>query len=332
MARVFSWKLNDKDNAYLYIPGKKNHISERITDSNVINTMIEKVGGMNETKYKAAFDSMNEEIKALYGEIIPYKDSFFSETGAINNVVILSSSKDVKSNEEIVREMISEIKEELMATINEHFNDLRTEMFNSYEVLKKTNNKQTFDMLELFEKKRKETINSVEDIKTDMNKRLSEAEKTLNKASKVLELDGNDINVDSIKKLVSESSKNSEWLRYNKDAVAEIKADYINAKKTFSSKGKNNLVFENLVNSMENLDSTIIKAKEIVNESEMKLNEIKVIKQEIELAKSNEMNNDVVMGSSRDVYEFKAQNGNSMLINEDGIHLNGTIFFNGNKQ
>lgn len=325
MARIFSWKLNDTENAYLYIPGKKNHISERIIDSNIINNMIDKVGKWNETKYKAAFDAMNEEIQLKYGEIIPYSESFFGETGPVNNVVVLSSSK--QSQEEVLKELVENLKGELIILINQRFNDLRDEMETSYNALKKTNNKQTFDMLDSFGKKSEDVLKAVETLKEDMNNRLTDAEVTLSKASKILELDGYDINVDSIRAVVRETQKHSEWLKFNKNDMAEIKADYIEAKNKVARSGKNNkMFFSSLVNSMNTLDDTINKANNIAKESDKKLNEAIVLKEEIE------KNKDIVMGASVGAHEFKTKSGNSLVIDDSGVHIDGDIFINGKKQ
>lgn len=325
MARIFSWKLNDTENAYLYIPGKKNHISERIIDSDIINNMIDKVGKWNETKYKAAFDAMNEEIQLKYGEIIPYSESFFGETGPVNNVVVLSSSK--QSQEEVLKELVENLKGELIILINQRFNDLRDEMETSYNALKKTNNKQTFDMLDSFGKKSEDVLKAVETLKEDMNNRLTDAEVTLSKASKILELDGYDINVDSIRAVVRETQKHSEWLKFNKNDMAEIKADYIEAKNKVARSGKNNkMFFSSLVNSMNTLDDTINKANNIAKESDKKLNEAIALKEEIE------KNKDIVMGASVGAHEFKTKSGNSLVIDDSGIHIDGDIFINGKKQ
>ena len=78
MAKVFSWKLNDKENTYLFIPNKKTHVSERIVDADIINKMIDIISLWDEKRYKKAFDEMNVELSELYNFEVPYDSKYFT--------------------------------------------------------------------------------------------------------------------------------------------------------------------------------------------------------------------------------------------------------------
>ena len=112
MAKHLSWKIDDNNYAYLYIPGKKTHVTERIFDSALLNKIIIKVSSWDEEKYHAVFDEMNEEVFSKFGIKIPYDKSFF-ETETKNNVVILGTSKEeVDKINEINRCIIFEFYKE----------------------------------------------------------------------------------------------------------------------------------------------------------------------------------------------------------------------------
>ena len=339
MSKYFSWKINDEQYAYLYIPNNKNHISSRITDVDVINKMIYRISQWDEKKYKTAFDSMNEEVVNTFGVNIPYSDSYF--TGVDNNVVIMGSSKsDVKE--------IDDLKNELLDVIDERFAEIKNTINELNEELIKLFNKRTIDSVKASREDFDSMLAKFSVSKEDLENKFNKATKTLEKAAKVLELDNNEINSDSLKDLFKVTNKNEEWITTYSGDVETIKKDYKEYEESLPQTEKGRGFFKLMSENVQKVQNDVVKISNINTELKDSLTSIKA-EQEMNFKLLQQEQNAKILGSrSLDInnitkgdYNIKIddnnitlsniKNNSSIILDDDGIKINGNIFINGNK-
>ena len=337
MSKVFSWKINDNENAYLFIPNKKNHLSVKITDSSVINEMVNKISTWDEKKYKLAFKQMNDEISLKYGFEIPYDSAFF---GVANdkNVILFGSSKDKE---------IENIKDEILKEIDKRFNIISEEYNKLYnDLLVKTNN-QMIDSINLTKQTNEETLNKLVTFKNDITKRFNKSIDKLDKATKVLELDDNEINAESLKNLYSMAFKTNEWVNGVSDDVKNMSKEYREIRKKLTPHEKENGVFKSLKNKIDETNTSLTNVKQenallkthikgIENEQIKQKEEQKLKKDEIVFGSSisnniiNRGDFSISVNEDKIIIENK-KSQNSVIIDDEGIKLYGNVYINGKR-
>ena len=287
MAKVFSWKINDKEYSYLFIPDKKTHISERIIDADIINKMIDKVSSWDEKKYKNAFDQMNLELAMNYGLEIPYNPSFFNENKEKNNIVILGSSSSEKNDlEELKKEIMNEVDERFKVILKE-FNNLYNELLNKF-------NKQTIDVIKIAKDTEKNTLDSLKTIKDEVEKRFDKSAEKFEKATKVLDLENNGINTESLKDLFRVTNKIDKWMGEVSDNVKKISTEYNNFKRDLTEDEIKKGVFKTI---KDKIDKTNLSIDEIKIDS-------KVIKEDIKILNKKEQQKNVTIKNIDDIPKF----------------------------
>lgn len=335
MSKVFSWKLNDKEYAYIFIPNKKEHLSERITDSDIINNMINKISAWDEKKYKTAFSQMNDEISSKYNFEIPYDSTYFNGSNEKKNIVLLGNSK---SNE------IENIKSELLSEIDKRFEQMLTEFNSLYNELLNKSNKQMLDSIKLTKEKQDETLNSLKVIKDDVTKRFNKAVDKFTKASKVLELDDNDINANSLRTLYKTVHDTKAWSDSVAGDIKTISKEYMDMYEGLDFEDKQKGVFNVLKGRLEDAKLSI---DDVKNENRSLKKTMKIL--EDEQIKQKETKNEMVLGASnvsRDKmikgdFSIKLEddkilienqkNQNYIILDNEGIKINGDVYINGNK-
>ena len=340
MNKCLSWKINDDNYAYLYIPNKKNHISSRITDSVIINKMIERVNIWNEDKYRQSFSEMNEEVYTTFGVKIPYSDKYFGDIQN-TNVFVLGTSKEEKDKFEEIRNELLDIIDEKFSTI---LNEVREANKTTIELL----NKRTIDSAKASRETLKEALDNLELVKKDVEKKFTSATKTLNKAAKVLELDNLEINADSLKDLFLVANSSDKWISSFSGDIQTIRTDYneYKSKLPFVEKEKN--VFNIVREKIDKLDSEI---KDVSLKNDTVRENIKKIQLEQKELKDKQRNvstgelvmstgvpirqNEItrgdfkfVVGDDKIIMENKKINA-SVIIDNEGIKLDGKVFING---
>jgi hypothetical protein len=334
MAKVFSWKINNEEYAYVFIPNKKGHLSSRITDSDTINIMVDKISLWDEKKYKTAFNEMNKEILEKYGFEIPYDSSYFGSSNTNKNVVLLGSSKENN---------IDNIKSELLDEINNRFEIILNEFNSLYnELLNKANN-QVINSINLSKQANEETLSKISMLKTDMTKKFNKSIEKLDKATKVLELDDNNINADSLKNLFSTVSKTNDWVESISGDIKTISREYKDIEKKLTIEEKEEGVFKTFKNRIDNANLLLDDDK---NEIKSLKSHVKIIEDEQIKLKENNTKKDIVLGSSMNINPLKRGNfsldvnddeivienqktKNRIIVNDDGIKLFGDIYING---
>lgn len=333
MAKVFSWKINNEEYAYVFIPNKKGHLSSRITDSDTINTMIEKISLWDENKYKTAFNDMNKEILEKYGFEIPYEVSYFGSSNVNKNVVLLGSSKENN---------IDNIKSELLDEINKRFEIMLNEFNSLYnELLNKANN-QVISSINLSKQVNDETLNKISSLKTEMTKKFNKSIEKLDKATKVLELDDSNINSESLKNLFNTVSKTNEWVESVSGDLKTISREYKDIENKLTIEEKENGVFKTFKNKIDNTNLLLDDDK---NEIKTLKNYVKIIEDEQIKLKENNTKKDIVLGSSMNINPLKRghfsldvnddeivienqKTKSKIIVNDEGIKLFGDIYIN----
>ena len=226
MKKYFSWKINDNDYAYLYIPGKKTHINQRITDVDIINQIIAKVSKWDETKFKTAFDSMNSEVYAQYGVTIPYTEKYFTGNQE-ENIIIMGASVSEE-------EKYDNLKNELLDVIDERFKGIKDYLDNFIKEMVNLTNKRTIDTINSSKEVYNNTVEELRKVKEEVETRFNKASKNLENAAQIIGLGNKGINAESFKDLfiqtnsnitkISELTTNIEKIKHqNNDLVTNVK-------------------------------------------------------------------------------------------------------------
>lgn len=303
MARIYSWKLTDTKNAYLYVPNSKKHITERIVDNEILSQIINKISSWSEERYIKAFDEMNTEIEEMFGEKIIYDSKFYGDKTVSNNMVVLSSSRN--DYKEIINKYFEDLKRDLLLELDKRVNSINEEIFESYRTLKEENKQQTDVVVKSFQRKLNETIKTNEEIKSDIEKRFEKAENSLQKAAKILELNDNYIDVDAFKDLFKNESRTRDWLTTYSGNLETISHDYSQVASRFKSNGKKEKVFDSMLAHVDNVSKR-------TEEMEQKVVEVdKKVKY-----------NEPVLGSRRtDVFEYTSPNGFTISVDDNLINI-----------
>lgn len=327
MSKYFSWKINDEQYAYLYIPNNKNHISSRITDTEVINKMIAKVSQWDEKKYKLAFDSMNEEVNEMFGINIPYSVDYFSGN---NNVVVMGNSK-IDNND------IENIKNELLDVIDERFAEIKLSIKDLNNELVELFNKRTIDTVKASREDFETMLSKFNSSKESLEIKFKKASKTLEKAAKVLELDNSEINADSLKDLFKVTNKNKQWIATCSSDMERIKKDYEDYDSILPSNERGQGFFKHITENLEKVQDDVIKISNSNNEMKDSIKLLEIDKKEKILGSTSHNIEDIRKGN----YDIKVtdekiilsniKNNASIVIDDDGIKIDGDVFINGNK-
>ena len=327
MSKYFSWKINDEQYAYLYIPNNKNHISSRITDTEVINKMIAKVSQWDEKKYKLAFDSMNEEVNEMFGINIPYSVDYFSGN---NNVVVMGNSK-IDNND------IENIKNELLDVIDERFAEIKLSIKDLNDELVELFNKRTIDTVKASREDFETMLSKFNSSKELLEIKFNKASKTLEKAAKVLELENSEINADSLKDLFKVTNNNKQWIATCSSDMERIKKDYEDYDSILPSNERGRGFFKHITENLEKVQDDVIKISNSNNEMKDSIKLLEIDKKEKILGSSPYNIEDIRKGN----YDIKVtdekiilsniKNNASIVIDDDGIKIDGDVFINGNK-
>lgn len=337
MTKCLSWKINDENYAYLYIPNKKNHISNRITDSVIINKMIERVNTWNEDKYRQSFSEMNEEVYTTFGVKIPYSDKYFGDIQNTNVFVLGTSKEDRDKFEEIRNELLDVIDEKVSAILKE----VRETNKTTVELL----NKRTMDSAKVSKETLEEAMAKLEVVKKDVEKKFAVATKTLNKAAKVLELDNLEINSDSLKNLFEVTNKTDKWVTTFSGDVETIRRNYKMYEESLpiNERGKN--IFKQVDEKVLKLNDDL---KVINNNNEQLKEKIKIIQQVQREQNRIGQLEEKLLSAPRAVTPLRQgdflieateeriiltniKTNTFITIDNDGIKLEGDVFINGKK-
>ena len=327
MSKYFSWKINDEQYAYLYIPNNKNHISSRITDTEIINKMIAKVSQWDEKKYKLAFDSMNEEVNEMFGINIPYSVDYFSGN---NNVVVMGNSKIDKND-------IEDIKTELLDIIDERFGEIKLSIKELNDELVELFNKRVIDTVKASREDFETMLSKFNSSKEILENKFIKANKTLEKAVKVLELDNSEINADSLKDLFKVTNKNKQWIATCSSDMERIKKDYEDYDSILPSNERGRGFFKHITENLEKVQDDVTKISNSNNEMKDSIRLLEIDKKEKILGSTSHNIEDIRKGN----YDIKVtdekiilsniKNNASIVIDDDGIKIDGDVFINGNK-
>ena len=255
MGKVFSWKIDDKNYAYILIPNSKKHISERITDIDTINTIINKVSQWSEQKYQAAFNEMSKEILKTFGIDMPYSSEYFGKETEDKNIIIMGASK-----EELTK--IDELKNEILDLVDTRFSKILSDLKDFKDEMMSLVNKRTIDSVKASKEIFNESMDSVNDLKLTMEKRFNDATETLEKASKILDLNNNEINTESLLDLFKTANRSDKWIKSYSGDIETIKTDYKLMEKKVSPMDKTKGVFSTVLTKIDKIDEDFIKLKD----------------------------------------------------------------------
>lgn len=218
MKKYFSWKINDKDYAYLYIPGKKTHINQRITDVDILNKIIARVSKWDEIKFKEAFDSMNIEVKAQYGVTIPYTEKYFTGNQEENVIIMGASISET--------EKYDNLKNELLDTIDQRFKEIKDYLDNFIKEMVVLSNKRTIDTINASKEVYNNTVEELQKVKSEVEIRFNNASKNFEDAAKVIALGNKGIDANAIKELFIQTHSNVENIKEINKNVDTVKTNY----------------------------------------------------------------------------------------------------------
>lgn len=297
MKKYFSWKINDTDYAYLYIPGKKTHINQRITDTVILNKIIAKVSKWDEIKFKEAFDSMNLEVNTRYGVTIPYTEKYFNGNQE-ENVIVMGASISEK-------EKYDNLKNELLDTIDQRFKEIKDYLDNFVKEMVKLSNKRTIDTINSSKEVYNNTVEELQKVKTEVEERFNKANTNLEKAAQLIGLGNKGINADTIKQLFVQTHSNDESIQRINNNVDIVKTNYeaLNEKHEKLSKNFKNIElavdrkvkdFTDIISrdTNEKMEKMLIKANEysdkVISRAKIDLDESLIVaKEEILKTKLN---------------------------------------------
>lgn len=128
MAKVYSWKIDSNNYAYLYIDGKK-HVSEKITNKDTLDYMIQEMKTWDAAKAEEEFTKMAAEVNTIYpNKRMEWSPDYWTTGGVQGQSVLLISGKgDDKQND------ISATLEQFMADVNDRIMGVREELSEEYQ-------------------------------------------------------------------------------------------------------------------------------------------------------------------------------------------------------
>jgi hypothetical protein len=256
-------------------------------------------------------------------------------------VVILGTSK-----EEV--DKINEIKNELLDLIDQRFSDFNKQTKEQHEEIVSLSNKRTIDTVKIQKELLNETLEKVNLIKQELEKKFNNAIKTLNKAAKVLELNNLEIDASSLINLFEVVDKNDKWISKYSGDVETIRQDYMDFKDSLPIGDKQSGVFKGLHKKVDKFNRDIsympIELKRMENVVQKMQNTQKNISPKMVdnnderiLSTSRRNVNEISRGDLKFVVEDNKitmknlKNNATVIIDNEGIKLNGDVFINGNK-
>jgi hypothetical protein len=237
---------------------------------------------------------------------------------------------------------IDDIKKVLLDEINKRFEVILTEFNDLYNELLNKSNKQMMDSIKLTKETQENTLKSIKTVNDTLSKRLNNSIEKFDKASKVLELDDENINVNSLKQLYKMAYDTSTWIENVSDDVKSISKEYRDFEKKMTNEERKKGVFKSLkgdIDTVNNSLDSIIK-ENISMKKNIKILEdeqFKINKQEMILGSSK--NNDYNFNkgdfslkiNDKNVIIENVKNNSIIIVDDEGIKINGDVFINGNK-
>jgi hypothetical protein len=167
--------------------------------------------------------------------------------------------------------------------------------------------------------------------------KFNKASKTLEKAAKVLELENNEINADSLKDLFKVTNKNKQWIATCSSDMERIKKDYEDYDSILPSNERGRGFFKHITENLEKVQDDVIKISNNNNEMKDSIKLLEIDKKEKILGSTSHNIEDIRKGN----YDIKVtdekiilsniKNNASIVIDDDGIKIDGDVFINGNK-
>jgi hypothetical protein len=237
---------------------------------------------------------------------------------------------------------IDDIKKVLLDEINKRFEVILTEFNDLYNELLNKSNKQMMDSIKLTKETQENTLKSIKTVNDTLSKRLNNSIEKFDKASKVLELDDENINVNSLKQLYKMAYDTSIWVENVSDDVKSISKEYRDFEKKMTNEERKKGVFKSLkgdIDTVNNSLDSVIK-ENISMKKNIKILEdeqFKINKQEMILGSSK--NNDYNFNkgdfslkiNDKNVIIENVKNNSIIIVDDEGIKINGDVFINGNK-
>lgn len=125
MAKVYSWKIDSNNYAYLYIDGEK-HVSEKITNKDTLDYMIQEMKTWDAAKAEEEFKKMAAEVHTIYpNKRMEWSADYWTTGGVQGQSVLLVSGKDSDAKTDV-----SAVLEQFMTDVNNRIAEAKDELNN----------------------------------------------------------------------------------------------------------------------------------------------------------------------------------------------------------
>ena len=232
MSRVFSWKINDYNYGYLYIPNSNSLITSRITNENILSEIANEVSSWSESEYVSRFNTLNNEIMDKFNGA-SIEGSALDYFGTPNGTYIVLTGKD-GANAQPNTAITSDVTNKITALVNAALADAKQQLFAENEALKAwltekitTNIQETSAIVTTAQE-------SFVALKDELDHKVDDAADTINTAASLFDLNGTGINKVALQGAINKSNQALVWIGSNEHKINTHTAmlDNVNTKIT----------------------------------------------------------------------------------------------------
>lgn len=279
MSRVFSWKINDYNYGYLYIPNSDSLITSRITNENILSVIANEVSSWSESEYTSRFNILNAEIMSKFNgaSIEGSAQDYF---GTPNGTYIVLTGKD-GANAQPNTAITSDVANKITAIVNSALADAKQELKAENDILKAwltekitTNIQQTSAIVTTAQ----QTFTALKD---EMDHKVDNATVAINSAASLFDMHGTGVNKVTLQSAIDNSNQALVWIGSNEQKINNHTAILSNVDSKITSLESATARTNNDLNELANtMNSNFISVN----------NEVSKLRQDVSIVKQIQQN------------------------------------------
>ena len=217
MSKVFSWKINDYNYGYLYIPNSDSLVSSRITNDAVLSDIASVVSSWSQSEYEERFNMLNAEISAKFnGATIEGNASDYY--GAPNGTYIVLTGKD-GANGKGGTTISEDLSNKITTIVNAQLASAKQQLVSENQSMKDW-------MIDKVNESVKETSAIVTTaqasfaaMKEEMSNKVDSATGAITTAASLFDMNGTGVNKISLQSAINKSNQAVTWIGANENKI-----------------------------------------------------------------------------------------------------------------
>lgn len=218
MSKVFSWKINDYNYGYLYIPNSTKLVTSRITNEAILSEIANVVSSWSEAEYAERFNILNSEISEKFnGATI--EGSYSDYYGAANGTYIVLTGKDGANGKGVGTTITEELSNKITAMVNSQLASAKQELtaenqsMKDWMINKVNENVQETSALVVTAQS---TFTSLKD---EMSDKVDSATGAITTAAALFDMNGTGVNKISLQSAINKSNQAVTWIGANENKI-----------------------------------------------------------------------------------------------------------------